>query len=359
MRILFVYRYATFGGVERVLLNRAGALYEEYGMDLLIDLLFLWDGGAFNSINNGLPPNCEAFLGSAFHKDLNKSYDMIFIVDTPSFYNYVTGYRGVLGVECHTLYKDKRLETFKDIPQNVSVFVVPTLYQKELIEFEFPEMIKDRCIFILPNFVPDYFYDSPESVIMPEFVQRPVAFFHRLDDLKNYREAVSIFSRLLNRRRDVVLLISGKIDNSIEKTFNYLYEKLKGNFCYLPKVNFSRMPGVLKYLYSKRGIFLSTSKGESFGMSVAEAMSVGVPVLLSNIPPHCELVNNDEKYLYRLGDLADGVEKLNNLLSYEYEKLSAEMKELAQRFRKIRFLEAWKTLMSMFLYNRGSNSYVG
>lgn len=348
MRILFVYMYATFGGVERILLNRATALYEKYRSELIIDMLFLRDTGVFSSLKREFPPNWNIFLSSAFNKDLIKGYDMIFIIDTPSFYEFVADYKGVLIIECHTLYEHNRMKTFTNVPKNVSVFIVPSLYQKDLIASEYSEVLKEKYTFILPNFVADCFFDHLEVAMMPELVSRPVAFFHRLDDLKNYREAVDIFSRLFVQRKDIVFLISGKIDNSVDKTFGYLYENIKKNFFYLPKIDFARMPGVLKYIYYRKGVFLSTSKGESFGMTVAEAMSTGVPVLLSNIPSHRELVGNNEKYLYKLGDYVSGSLKLDALLSEnEYGKLSSNMRRLSQKFRKDNFLLAWENLMRM------------
>jgi glycosyltransferase involved in cell wall biosynthesis len=340
--------YATFGGVERVLLNRFDALYDHYNGELKTDLLFLWDSGALNSFKESLRSSSKAFLWDVdFKKKDIYAYDMVSIVDSPCFYENVKKYQGVLCLECHTLYKKNRIETFSDVPENISFIIVPSQYQKQLVIKENPNLAKNDNVFILPNFVPDDFYDINEPARLPDWNCRPIAFFHRLDALKNYIEAIDIFcGQEKLGEQEIILCLSGKIDNDIKTTLKYLYEFAGEQFYYLPRIHFSQMPKCLYYIRKKAGIFLSTSTAESFGMSVAEAMSVGLPVLLSNIEPHRELVEDNDKYLYRLGDVADGVAKLHNLLADEYERLSNEVKALSVKFQKRAFLNAWDNLVA-------------
>jgi glycosyltransferase involved in cell wall biosynthesis len=59
---------------------------------------------------------------------------------------------------------------------------------------------------------------------------------------------------------------------------------------------------------SEIDIFASWSISESFGIAVAEAMAVGLPCVLSNVPGHCDLADNGERaWLFdpdRVGDFA-------------------------------------------------------
>ena len=52
----------------------------------------------------------------------------------------------------------------------------------------------------------------------------------------------------------------------------------------------------LVHLYRHASCYISASKFEGFGMPVAEAMSFGLPVLLSDIPPHREVSQNKGEF---------------------------------------------------------------
>jgi glycosyltransferase involved in cell wall biosynthesis len=93
-----------------------------------------------------------------------------------------------------------------------------------------------------------------------------------------------------------------------------------------------------------RGLFLSSSRGESFGLSAAEFISAGVPVLLSDITPHRELVNDDEQFLYPLGDIQAAREKILRLLD-GWEEASKSMEAYGQKFRGEAFLAGWQRFL--------------
>jgi glycosyltransferase involved in cell wall biosynthesis len=53
----------------------------------------------------------------------------------------------------------------------------------------------------------------------------------------------------------------------------------------------------LKFLYSSAKVFISASKAEGFNLPVREALSFGVPVVISDIPIHRELYR-DEAFFF-------------------------------------------------------------
>ena len=91
------------------------------------------------------------------------------------------------------------------------------------------------------------------------------------------------------------------------------------------------------------GIFVSCSKGESFGLSAAEAMTAGLPVILSDIPAHRALVADRERFLYRLGDVPQLAAKMAAAID-RYDGLAAECLELSREFSEQTFLADWEQI---------------
>ncbi len=69
----------------------------------------------------------------------------------------------------------------------------------------------------------------------------------------------------------------------------------------------------LRLLYSSCDIYISASKFETFGLPLLEAMSCGKPVVVSNIPPHMEIINSSNAGLtfsFNIDDLTTKVQKV-------------------------------------------------
>lgn len=58
--------------------------------------------------------------------------------------------------------------------------------------------------------------------------------------------------------------------------------------------------------YADSDVYLSTSHGEGLPVAAMEAMACGLPVILSDIAPHREFLNNDVEFipLVPVGDVA-------------------------------------------------------
>ena len=88
---------------------------------------------------------------------------------------------------------------------------------------------------------------------------------------------------------------------------------------------------------------LSPSIGESFGLAAAEAISSGIPVLLSDIAEHRFLVGAREQYLFPLSDvdaLANGIASVAD----SYDACVSDMLSAREAFSANAFVQDWLAL---------------
>lgn len=98
--------------------------------------------------------------------------------------------------------------------------------------------------------------------------------------------------------------------------------------------------------------YLSASKSEGMPNGVLEAMSAGLPVFLSDIPQHMEVLGDDGKYgsSYRLGDREHFVSQLDRFLDMDLPAMGmAASKAAKQEFSSVvmskRYQELYLRLM--------------
>lgn len=85
----------------------------------------------------------------------------------------------------------------------------------------------------------------------------------------------------------------------------------------------------LAELYTHAGLYVHMSKLEGMPITVLEAMSYGLPILVSDIPEHCELIT-DPEYYCSTNDTATIVERMSNILN----KSEREKQTLGEMYQK-------------------------
>jgi glycosyltransferase involved in cell wall biosynthesis len=345
MDVLIIYQFCTFGGVERAILNRV-QIFRSYGLSIKVSVGYLRDDGALGSFQeyicaNGLEDSIEAFIlpqGNSFDWS---AYDLVSIIDTPQVFDRIAGVKNLF-VECHTPYTPNR-QYLKSLPENIRGVLVPSEAFRSLLLWEFPKL---PPIYIIPNPVSEEFFKELPDNGDWVFSGRPLTYFARLDDLKNFTEAAAIFESLAGEE-DVTYLIVGHGAEDETRVKSAMESGLLERTVLKDKIDFGDVPSLVGRVKTQKGIFLSPSKGESFGLSAAEFISAGVPVLLSNIPPHRELVNGDERFLYELGDVPSAKEKLLAIWE-EWDALSKVMSFYGFKFRGAAFHSAWVNFLAEF-----------
>jgi len=141
----------------------------------------------------------------------------------------------------------------------------------------------------------------------------------RLIDRKNQREAAEAFMKM-KRRSDAVLLLLGDGTDmaGLQRDFGS-----HDNILLRGAVN-----NVEEYLHAS-DIYLATSKSEGLPNGVLEAMACGLPVLLSDIPQHMEVISAGSGFgdSYHLGSVDELSEKMDAVM----EKDLASMGDISHR----------------------------
>ncbi len=344
MDILLIYQFCTFGGVERVILNRAQA-YRKYGVDVKISIGYLADRGALQSFStyiqrHNLQAQVMPFL---FPQDLAHDwakYDYVFIIDTPQVFEASASAKNV-HVECHSLYTQSR-QYLHNLPKHIKSVIVPSNSLKQLLQTEHEGLPE---IYILPNPVSDEYFDI-QPLEKNIFTRRPITYFARVEDLKNFIEAARIFETL-TEHDDLMYWVIGEYASDKQTIQSLERKRLLHKSFLRDRIAFEQVPYLISLIKQQRGILLSPSKGESFGLSAAEFLSAGVPVLLSNIPAHAELVEADERFLYPLGDISQAREKILWLCA-NWEEASLSLLQLGKKFESVNFINSWKSFTQTF-----------
>ena len=240
--------------------------------------------------------------------------------------------------ETHTY--EKRFRKYLDkYLKSVEFIVVPSQSFKTMICKEY-ENISDK-VKVLSNFVLES-KKSDETINLPKWNKTIFFYFGRMDENKNVSEVIEAFNECLKTNKNIILLLVGTMFD--DKIMKYIDEyNLKQNIVILPPIGFDNVHMFLNTMKKEKGIAISASKGETYGLSVAEIISYQIPIILSNIDAHQELVDSDERITYELGDSGDLAVKMNDLLE-NYEEYEAIIKEYKENINEKKFLSEFKEI---------------
>lgn len=341
MRICFAYYWATSGGVERVFLNRSEALLRRYPQ-LEIDLHFYNDCGGIALIERYSKSRKLSGRLKVAPKFDSSRYELIFVVDSPQLLADYPAAEKKMIMECHTPYPENRTY-LKDWQSRLRTLVVPSSGFVKVVEEEYPGL--RGKIRVIRNFVP-HLPPLEQPFPLPAWRSPLFLYFARIDELKNYAEFVAGLSAARRHLSDEPLgVVCGQMLQGYPFRELLDQHQVRGSVVVLPPVPFENSHILMQMLRQKKAVFVSCSKGESFGLSAAEAMTAGLPVILSDIPPHAALVSNRPTFLYRLGDARQLALKMSEFTEH-YEDRAAECRELSREFSEESFLADWDQLFS-------------
>jgi glycosyltransferase involved in cell wall biosynthesis len=314
VKVLFVYKYLTLGGVEAVLRARLDGLaasgieahawfFHDYGGRSIFR-------GREDRLHVGPVEECLRFAR-------RERFDLLSSIDSEEV---LPGFAGASGgprliMECHSTYL-ANIEYLRGLAayRPAAVFS-PSEGHARLVRERVGEGVPVR---VVPNPLRREFVAEP-----PPFPAPPpwpvVAWIGRLDDHKNWRGLVEIAGLLGRRGVEHEAWIIGKApDPEVPARLLAAAREARAlrRLRWFGALPYGRIPLFLDAVRDSGGAVISTSRGESFGLTIAEAMARRCAVAAPDQSPFPELVEPGKTgALFTPGDAASAVHRLQELLA--------------------------------------------
>tara|TARA_B100001093_G_scaffold232666_1_gene223057 strand:- start:415 stop:1512 length:1098 start_codon:yes stop_codon:yes gene_type:complete len=131
----------------------------------------------------------------------------------------------------------------------------------------------------------------------------------RFSPEKNFQFLIESFNKLNKQNVGLIILGEGALFNELENLKN-------------DNIIFTGFVDDIKAYLNASDYYVSSSITEGLPMSVLEALSVGLPLLLSNIPSHIEILSKDNigraGYIYENNNPDSFFKSFDNLISNDY-----------------------------------------
>ena len=304
MRILFVYQYLTLGGVEAVLRARLDGLPAR-GIEA--QAWFLSDGDGrrmFAELEDRIHVGSVEALGDFLR---SQPQDLVSAIDTPEVFPVVGAVPGSrLVVEAHSPYLEN-LEYLRSLdPRRVAAVFVPSAYQRQVAQQRLGRGIDVR---VVPNALRASFVREPEP-FAPKPPRPIVGWIGRLDALKNWQGFLAVAGRIARVMPGVEFWMAGDspAGEAAEDLFRLATRAgVGGRLFWFRGLPHDQARIWLDAVRESGGLVISTSRGESFGMAIAEAMARGCAVVAPALGPFPEIIRHGETgLLSRPGSAAAG-----------------------------------------------------
>ncbi len=191
-----------------------------------------------------------------------------------------------------------------------------------------------RKHFILRNYISDeYFSDTSDKREFSHLKTLRILAVGNLKESKNYEYLLQSMVGL--KKESVALDIYGNTDYEAYPKFIKIIEKHELNITFKGKVD------NIREVFSDYDLFVMSSKYEGFGIAAVEAMAMGLPLLLSDIPVLREVTFNNAMFFNLSDPLA-----LTNLLSeiakekYNLNEFSAKGIEIAKKYTRKKYIDS-------------------
>ena len=200
--------------------------------------------------------------------------------------------------------------------------------------------ISAKLIKVIPNPVAPIYYQQPLS---PTTI--PTKFLMVGDNIpvKNHALLLRVWALFQQEHKDVHLTLVGK-----GLTMENLAKEFPGldldRITIIEHLNRTEMVEVMRDMH----LVLSTSKVETFGLSIAEAQALGKPVVVTNSGGILDVVEQDTGIITEMSETAY-LEGLRIMMKHYVNFQALQIRAKAVRFNQANILKQWEEVYSQVL----------
>lgn len=286
MRALFVYKYLTLGGVETLL----GARLEGLGaFGVEAEAWFLSEGDGAG-VFRGLEGRIHIGGIDALRRHLGAHpQDVISSIDTDDVLPTLRELSAAVLLEVHSPYLEN-LDYLRRLDgRGIAGVLVPSEHQKAIAQ---ERLGWEAEIRVIPNALARHVAAEP-APFHPVPPRAIVAWVGRLDPLKDWRAFVSV-ARAVGREFDEVefwMVSPAPAFRGDEDLFRSASRAgIASRIIWFQSLAHRRVVRLMDAVRDSGGVVLSTSRGESFGMAIAEGMARSCAVVAPALGPFPEYI---------------------------------------------------------------------
>ena len=192
---------------------------------------------------------------------------------------------------------------FHSTYKKVNGYIALTEFNKEKLM----NLIDEKNIYIKPNFV------NKSNDTISKQSENYFLFLGRLDELKGIQILIEIWKDI----KDINLVVIGK--GPLEVEISEFIEKNKLNNVNL--LGYKNKEEVMRFISKAKALIVPSQWYEGFPMTIAESLSMGVPVIAGDIGNLSTIIESEKNgLLFKYNDkqeLKDKIQMLNNNKSLE------------------------------------------
>ncbi len=316
MRILYIYRYLLLGGVTTQLANRLGYLRSVSDPHFI----FLTNHGGRTAFGDYDKLHVMDEPSSIYEYIKKHQFDLIVAIDTKEITDYLIEVNCDIPIvqEVHGIsYKLNYL--VEEDSNKFEGYIVPSAYSKERIveDYHAPE----ERTFVVPNCLDTDLFSPAETESITN--KKIICWVGKLNDHKNWQGFLDLAEKIAKTRNDCVFWLVGGETASVKATKHFFSESNKRTLRihWIDRMEYNEMPELYSMVSQSGGCTVSTSKGESFGMSLIEAMACGCPAIAPEVGAIPEIYTGSlQRLTYELHDLTSCATIVNQLLDNQIER---------------------------------------
>lgn len=298
MKVLYAYRYGIVGGVSTQLLLRQQALHD---VGWVCDVFFSQDNGLKAVLNAAGKPGRIFFGADVRFSALLKrgGYDHVVVIDTPELLAASQPRwwqpKRQLWLDVHTTTTTGLSYLGQVNLAGLAGVMVPTAYSAALVRQRLPTVnplimpnVIDGRVFFPSEQTTDAAAVAVNSNDASRLPLREFVWVGKLDSHKNWRLAL-VYARLLQELFTHIrfTLVGGyTAPAEVGQAFFTLADQLGilPSVRWVDRIDNTLLADAYRRCASSGGAMVVTSRDESFGMAVAEALMCGCPVITNDLP---------------------------------------------------------------------------